>query len=360
MAPLDASRPTPRRAGTWLAATTSAVLAVLALGACSPGPDGAAFPTREDLARAQAAWTDPWLALDEDTAPPAPGPVVDVIRPEVGSRTWEIDATLDATALEESAARSAGWVEVELCDSPNWPSRMWRKGTGDDALLAELEVIPGDPTHATSVTVTAYAHHHLSSVWPGEADPQGCLPPPVTQLDEETTVAHDRVPVPELDEASSPSTLDAPASVLDGDPTLERLGLVFSRSTTPRQSYLAVPVATVDVAGSDLRQAVQDATDDGWALTFTVCRPEATRLAELRRDVGDGAVAALRLTTAADGGSSPGTLRARALVTRAAYGGPPTAVPEEAVDPCWASGSDEASTTGTPWFGPELAVPIQE
>ncbi|MBM6403344.1 hypothetical protein JQN72_03695 [Phycicoccus sp. CSK15P-2] len=339
------------------AAAALAATVALSLGGCSPAPGGASYPDQDDLRAARAAWTDPWLALDTDTTTPAPGPVEGVVRQVVGSREWEVPAGGDSRAAELEAAEAAGWSTAAGCPtSGDGATTVLTRSAEPDTLLAALEVLPGDATHPTKVTVTAFARHHLVPDWP----PPGCDGSPSGRLD---GAARDDIPavdVPSFPEGDDPAGLDDAAGALGADPLLQRVGLALDRTGPLEQAYQRVPVGTAEVADPDLAGVARQAASDGWTLTFSRCRDGAAQAVELRRAADGGAVAALRLTAVAVPGGGAGSVSARAVLTRPEYGGPPAPAADAPVSPCWEGAEPPAGgATGTPWFAPTLAVPLQ-
>lgn len=100
-----------------------AALLLFCLAGCSEPADGGYLPNHTDWARAQAIWTDPWLAPAETTTPGAGG------TPQSGAmRIAGGDSALLAGSLETvrdteiAAAQRAGWRLVGVDCGLSWES----------------------------------------------------------------------------------------------------------------------------------------------------------------------------------------------------------------------------------------------
>nr|WP_300144380.1 hypothetical protein [Propionicimonas sp.] len=361
------------RTGRVALALTLAVALALAAGGCSPTPDGRAFPSRVDWTRAQAVWTDPWLAPTETTTAGSLA-VATGVSQVVARDSGQVRGSADGVRVAEAeAAADSGWRLVgQTCTgSLDAFVLVFAKGaaaTADQALatleysLFEDEPAGGGPEDPAAVwlrTLTAGVPHHLEPAWP---DPpavdlaSGCGED-VPTLPASGHVPSDGpgVPVPDLPAAASQDALARLAGATRGDALLESAGLTVGHVTPAGDAVTAAivppraqPARTPP--GTDLAGLLARATGAGYTLTYAACGV-GRRVAELRRPLTGTAVLTVRLTDEPDGAGSS-AITARAVVGLPELAGPPA----EAVAvtrPCWdRAAAAGIQTQGTPWFGP--------
>jgi hypothetical protein len=387
-----------RRAGV---AAGLAVTVLLTATGCGDTRDGRLYPTGVDVARAQRAWTDPWLAPQFATTTASPADLVpEGVERLVGFRDVQSPASpVDAVLSEVRAAVGQGWALTGVTCGEDEVVASLSKGTDDLETAMTAWVSGSRETHAvegfdvvpTDVTVRARVPHHLDGSWPAPepvAVEDTCLAgvsgAPDAQEDPEVrvlqatgsptgSVTGEARSAPAFEGSGLPADLVSAVDAAGDDPVLVGLGIEFgwakddgvASAWKGRTGARALPTAVEDGGGvtpADVDEVVSSAVDEGWALTYSSCLgSDEAFAAELRRIVADPYSAVLRLDWApAAVGSQAGVLSARVVVTSPQWGGPDETL--ASAGPCWAVDARDAvfATTGTPWFGPTVVWPTAD
>ncbi|CAN7478347.1 hypothetical protein [Knoellia sp. LjRoot47] len=375
------------------------ILAVVTLAGCQTEKDGRTFPDATDLTRAQAAWSDPWIAAAKATTVGPNGPAPAVSRSVAGRAYVTTSAPRAAVATEVRAATGAGWnlVQAECApDEQGFPgaaSAQLVRGTGDDAITALLRAstalpdttpsasgspVPG-ASDRTQVGLEAVVPHHLErapapspSLDPATtclftgaaptASPTDTAAPPVVSSPAALTGERVKPPVwPDEDT----SDMAADVKVIEGDPGLASLGLKVgtpgSRGESEARDAAGGSVSGVAAPGG-LPALVDSLTSSGWVLTYAACiGPGAPNVAELTRPAGTRS-AVLRLSQvaappASSGPSTPASVDATVVLSTPGYS---LAVPATVDDPCFSASPSPTSFShsGTPHLGPTRMFPL--
>lgn len=357
----------PRTGRVALALALIVALAAAA-GGCSQGPDGRAFPSRVDWARAQAIWTDPWLAPTETTTAGSLA-VATGVSQVVARDSGQVRGTADGVRVAEvGAAEDSGWRLVgQTCTgSLDAFTLVFAKGGAatDDQALATLEysLVEGGPEAPAAIwlrSLTVGVPHHLEPAWPdpSEVDLASGCGKSVPTLPATGHVPSDGpgVPVPDLPAAASRDALVQLTDETRGDALLEAAGLTVDYIAPVGDAVTAAivppraqPTRTPD--GTDLAGLVARGTRAGYVLTYSACGL-GRRVAELRRPLTGAAVLTVRLAEEPDAAGSS-AITARAVVGQPELAGPAVEA-ATATQPCWdRAAADGIQAQGTPWFGP--------
>jgi len=405
-------RPLTHRTSRYVRSGVVVLVATLALAGCYQG-DARYSTNTTDARRATRIWNDPWAA--PDTVKTAGGTVAypGVVR-LVASRAYQISAVPgDAVIGEIQAAQEDGW-ELTGADCTRTYDGIYsafasltRHGDLDHAATAwvlvgnrqssgppqnhashadetdRLNTAPSpdaddppatrDPRPVT-VTVLVEVPHHLDQEWSDPPTVQlqdtclaGATPGVGAQLEPGRKVLADRIPGKRSKPKDRPvgprdGLLDAIGQA-DRDPTISELGLNMRRwISVDHGTTASAPqdqIEPVQAPPTTLTRTVDQATADGWSLTYTGCWASGLTLAELHRSLTNGYDLALRLELAPDPTDSTQTaFAAKTLISTPTEGGPGPHDLGKVTTPCWAQQPPDPAAppaftwAGVPWFGP--------
>lgn len=389
------------------------IVACLTTAAACIQEDRLIYPDEVDLARLDRMQNDPWLAPDDVrlSSETAGGSAVGPFQRATVQRGYTTSLTPGGIAtLEVGAAQRAGWqvtgatcraartdnqggVVVSLRHDQGGPMTAWLQVgmlRGDPAHPVPHDAGPGvqmgsaapSLEHPVWVQVTGIAQQHVDQWWPNQrvvAIEETCLSgasPGVAAQEApgDTPIRHEGEKLPHPAARPWPSGMPPglPEAMANthADSLLTTLGVAIPPdSYRPPNSWeedystRLFPQGESEqhpVPSTTLDDMVDQATDEGWTLTYAGCWSSGLTLAELRRPVGKDYSVVLRLTQVADV-LEPGqaTLNSHAQVTSPSWYGP-AADSLDAVPQVCATPTDEAFVwEGTPWFGPSQLAPVQ-
>lgn len=353
----------------WAQCLTMSLLISLSTG-CGPPANGAQLPNRIDLERAQAIWTDPWLAPSETrTAGASPeketGPTQIVARGDAAMR----GSSASIQGAELATAEERGWRLVGLeCTDEFWKEFTLVFERGDSTTtqarttFSYSQVDPNLP-HDSSKNLwvrgmEVRVPHHLEDPWPAAPSislSNGCGTTPQLPQTRGLGSNDSSVPVPDWPSTMTQESGQTLVDQVKTDAFLSRVGTRIAQtprigdtvSTTYNQPQ-AQPVTLPDSAS--LTELSLEAAHQGYILSYASCGLGRS-VAELRRSLETHQVI-VRLTAEPDPQLGTRTI-ARALISRSELGGP-TDQPSTITDPCWASPNppEKFVSAGQPWYGP--------
>lgn len=343
-----------------------AALLLVCLAGCSEPADGGYLPNHTDWARAQAIWTDPWLAPAETTTPGAGG------TPQSGAmRIAGGDSALLAGSLETvrdteiAAAQRVGWRLVGVDCNSSWESfeLVFERGEEvNDQARVELsyeKVDSGDTASSDQEFWTrsflAQVPHHLETAWPKKptiTHITACNPIP--ELPSGHLVKADQpVPVPSWHSSTTEEAAQALADQANQGTFLAGLGLTVVPTGPNRLAIQAehepARVLPTPVPPRAPRDLIEHAKRDGYVLTYASCGLGRS-ITELRRVLKDGTVT-VRFVAEPDSGR--GAYFKAQVITGSSEFGPPAGL-DEVTHPCpdGDASTEGFTSAGRPWFGP--------
>lgn len=381
-------RPTRRALGAALAGVL--LLAGVTAG-CGPAieEDAAAYPTEVDVARAQLAWSDPWVAGTVTTV--ASGPNLDRVDNRVALRAYSAPREArDLLAGEVGDAQQNGWRLIAAsCPAQGPAAALLTRGSDpDDGLIAQVTVSNNNSTTPSGQTATnsdvlvkVYTAFHAQTQWPTmtpttfdvgcPADDDGTStqrPLPALagligrdlRLDGPTPDGPQEWPT-----AKPEASFDDAAAATDVYRLFVRTGVPNLDSGLDWASpKLTLPHGSSTVQYADFSKEVEGLTRDGWQLTFTSCSGRTQRtIAELSNYLVDDHRTVVQLQWSEqrpDTSPKVGTPAWRGTLNVAVVASP---APSPVATPCWDKGGKPRGATfvasGTPSFGPVEIWPIQ-
>lgn len=266
-APRPARPRPPRRARALAGVLALAALATAGAGCTRQETDLASGPV--DLARAERAWADPWLAPADAAVPTYVYGTNGSVERSVGSRTTTYDGSpAAAVAREVGAAVDGGWTLLTADCRPTRVVAQVARGDGlDDQVLATVTAEPagGDAAPTATTTVDGVVPHHADGSWP--------LPAPAARTCLDGGSAGAGVPVADL--------VAPPEEPLPGDAAQDGPADVGWERDEP---------------DADDRALLEDLAADPWAAAVGA----EVRLPTLRTGDNDRAVTPARGTVADD------------------------------------------------------------
>ncbi|KQW45218.1 hypothetical protein ASC77_20825 [Nocardioides sp. Root1257] len=282
----------------------SALVGGLLLTGCSDLP-GDLYADPVDLTRAQAVWSDPWVAPNDLAVPEAAyGSNGQVDRTAGVRRTTYagVDATA-ATGQEVAAAEQHDWTLVgATCADDEVTAVLTRGGTDPDA-AAVAEVGARADDGLVDVVVTAEVPHHVDEDWPGlgpaVAAEDTCLgggsdhPAPDLPGGEPRGDADDDVDAPSWSDDGPTADDEARSSALDADPWFASLGTPVPDPDTPdgdrrRHAPAATGTLTPGPRQPSAALAAVVGSMTGWLPTYAACSRSTGGVVTLRLDAEDG------------------------------------------------------------------------
>jgi hypothetical protein len=297
----------------------------LLLTGCSSLP-GDFYANDVDLERAQAVWSDPWVAPSDLSVPEAGWGTDGQVSRRAGARVTTyvgIDATA-ATAQEVAGAQAQDWTLVgATCGADEVRAVLTTGGTDPrSAAVAEVEAEPGDGP--VDVRVDVVVPHHLDDDWPdlgpAVAVADTCLAggagdtAPDLPRHEPRGGAEDGVEVPEWSDAGTSTDDEARVTALDDDTWARSVGLELPepdaaggdrRRRAPSTGGTITPgpgrplPALASVVGSMT----------GWTPTYAACSRSTGGVVTLRLDGDAGPVVARLESVPGDAGAVSWTVR---------------------------------------------------
>lgn len=347
----------------------SIALIVLVTG-CSAPPDGRYYPNRTDWARAQAIWSDPWVAAGETTTVSSLAIASAGVNPRVATEEGAVRGSSKTVRNAEiTAATQHDWRLIGyLCGARESFTLLFARGRAGEEGNARASVQYGlfnysdDPTDKRTVwsrRLVAEVPQHLEPAWPDQPTVQ-----PAAGCSTETPAARDRLvppgaklPVPGWPTTLSNDTFAQLAGTANTDTFITSLGIGLYSPQLPAEpatAALSLPSGGSDnlPAGATIPGLVSQAVSGGYTLTFAGCGLGRT-VAVLRRPLPEREGATLSVRLVEEPATATSTqFTAAAVIGLPEFAGPPTtATPVTA--PCWTNADRSAILAqGNPWFGP--------
>jgi hypothetical protein len=291
----------------------------LLLGGCSDLP-GDLYANDVDLARAQAVWSDPWVAPSRLSVPQAGYGSNGQVSRRAGTRDTTyvgVDARA-ATAQEVAGAEDQGWSVVGVTCGPDEVRAVLTRGGPDldSAVVAEVRAESDD--ELVDVSVEAEVPHHLDDDWPdlgpAVAVEDTCLAgasgdaAPDLPGGEPRGSADDGVDTPAWSDEGPTADDEARVAALDADTWFASLGADVSRLDTSggdRQRHAPSAEGTLVPGPRRPLAALASVVDSmtGWLPTYAACSRSTGGVVTLRLDRGAGPVVARLEAVPGDAGT---------------------------------------------------------